>query len=226
MTVNSEMDAFIDLEFIAKSEAEMKAAADNYYRAMSKRRTVRDFSSRPVAKEIIDKAIGAAGSAPSGANHQPWHFVVIANQQVKHEIRLAAEEEERKFYQQRASAAWLEDLAPLGTNEHKPFLEVAPYLITIFAQKFSFDEAGAKHKNYYTAESVGIATGMLISALHLSGLATLTHTPSPMKFLNRILSRPETEKPYLLLAVGYPATNCKVPNISRKSINDICTYFG
>jgi nitroreductase len=166
-----------------------------------------------------------AGSAPSGANRQPWHFAVVSDPARKQEIRLGAEEEEREFYQRRAPQDWLDALAPLGTDEHKPFLEIAPYLIVIFGQKFEVDAAGKKHKNYYVPESVGIATGLLIAALHNAGLATLTHTPSPMKFLNRILDRPNTEKPAMILVVGYPAEDAEVPDITRKSLKNIASFL-
>ena len=194
-----------------------------FWQTMRTRRTVRDFSAKTVALEIINKAILTAGTAPSGANKQPWYFVVVSNPEMKRKIRVAAEAEEKKFYQERAPQAWLDDLAPLGTDEHKPFLETAPYLIIIFSQKYTQDKAGEKHKHYYTSESVGIATGMLISALHVSGLATLTHTPSPMKFLNQLLQRPDSERPYLVLVVGYPAENAQIPNITKKTFEEICT---
>ena len=213
----------VSLQFQRMSEAKMLRLARDFLSRMRTRRTVRDFASEAVPIDIISKAILTAGTAPSGANKQPWHFVVVSNPEMKHKIRLAAEAEEKKFYQERAPQAWLDDLAPLGTDANKPFLETAPYLIVIFAQKFTHDESGEKHKHYYTSESVGIATGMLISALHLSGLATLTHTPSPMKFLNQLLQRPDSEKPYLILVVGYPAENAQVPNITKKTFEEICT---
>ncbi|MEM7469687.1 MAG: nitroreductase family protein [Pseudomonadota bacterium] len=198
--------------------------ARDYCESMSRRRTVRDFSDRPIPEGIIADAVCAAGSAPSGANMQPWHFVVIQDSETKSKIRSAAEAEEREFYEHRASEEWLNALSPLGTDANKPFLEVAPTLIAVFLKKFTFDENGEKHKNYYTAESVGIATGLLISALHLSGLATLTHTPSPMKFLNEILDRPKDERPYLLLVCGYPADDAKVPDIDRLPLEEISTW--
>ena len=188
-----------------------------------RRRTVRDFSDRPVPKEIIENCIKTAGSAPSGANHQPWHFAVVTDPDTKADIRKAAEEEEKLLYSERAPKEWLEALAPLGTDENKPFLEIAPYLIVIFAESYSLDEGGSKTKNYYVSESVGIATGILITALHNAGLATLTHTPSPMRFLNEILSRPADERPFLLLVAGFAAENATVPDIQRQNLSEILT---
>jgi nitroreductase len=190
------------------------------------RRTVRDFSNKPVPKEIIENCLRAAGTAPSGANHQPWHFVVISDPELKHKIREGAEEEEREFYESRAPQDWLDALAPLGTDANKPFLEIAPYLIVIFGEKFSFDTEGNKLKNYYVSESVGIATGILITALHNAGLASLTHTPAPMKFLSELVGRPATEKPYMILVTGYPAENAEVPAITRKSLEEIASFRG
>jgi len=192
---------------------------------MQRRRTVRHFSDQPVPPEVIDYCLLAAGTAPSGANLQPWHFVVVSQDQIKHKIRLAAEEEEHLFYSERATPEWLEVLAPLGTDAKKPFLDTAPYLIAIFAQSYSFGSSGSKVKNYYVQESVGIATGMLITALHHCGLVSLTHTPSPMRFLNEILMRPSNERPFLLLVVGFPATDAVVPVISKKSLEDIATFI-
>lgn len=204
---------------------EMKMRAKNFYEDIRRRRTVRHFSDRPVPREIIEHALLAAGSAPNGANRQPWHFVVVSNPEIKKQIRAAAEAEERDFYHGRAPDEWLEALAPLGTDEHKPFLETAPYLIAIFAQSYEILPDGRKRKNYYVQESVGIATGFLITALHHAGLATLTHTPSPMNFLNEILWRPANERPYLLLVVGYPAPDARVPDISKKPLDEIATFF-
>ena len=191
---------------------------------MQRRRSVRDFSSREVSQRVIENAITAAASAPSGANMQPWHFVAVGNNDTKRKIRLAAEEEERALYEHRASDEWLDALAPLGTDANKPFLETAPWLIAIFSQKFTLDEDGRKHKNYYTSESVGIATGFLIAALHNAGLATLTHTPSPMTFLRKILKRPDHEKPFLLLVTGYPADDAMVPDITRKPVEQFLSF--
>ena len=191
---------------------------------MQRRRTVRDFSDRPVSREVIEHCIRAAGTAPNGANLQPWHFVAVSDPAVKREIRIAAEAEEKKFYERRAPKAWLEALAPLGTDWHKPFLEAAPWLIAIFAQPFRVLPGGTRTPTYYAIESVGIAAGMLVTAAHWCGLVSLTHTPSPMGFLNRILNRPSHEKPFLLLVVGHPATDARVPDISRKSLVEISSF--
>jgi nitroreductase len=207
------------------SPQEMRARARALCERMSRRRTVRDYSDRPVPRAVIEDCLRAAGSAPSGANQQPWHFVAVADAAVKREIRLAAEAEEREFYQHRAPEDWLAALAPLGTGPEKPFLETAPWLIGIFEQRWGYDADGAKVKHYYPKESVGIATGLLISALHEAGLATLTHTPSPMKFLNRIMGRPPEERPFLLLVAGYPADDARVPDIRRKALEDIATFL-
>jgi len=190
-----------------------------------RRRTVRDFSVRKVPKEIVDNCIAVANSAPSGANKQPWHFVVVNNPLIKKKIRVAAEEEEQEFYSSRAPQEWLDALAPLGTDSSKPFLEIAPYLIVIFSKSLDILPDGTKLKTYYAIESTGIATGFLISALHNAGLVCLTHTPSPMKFLNDILGRPQNEKPFLVLVVGYPAENTKVPDIVKKGLNEVTTYL-
>jgi len=190
---------------------------------MDQRRTVRDFSSDPIPDGVIEHAIRTAGSAPSGAHMQPWHFVVVQDSDVKRRIREAAEAEERELYAHRASDEWLDALAPLGTDANKPFLETAPALIAVFLKKFSVDADGTKRKNYYTTESVGIATGFLIAALHQSGLAALTHTPSPMKFLTDILGRPAHERPFLLLVCGYPADGATVPPLTRLPLDDIMT---
>ena len=204
---------------------EMAKRAREFHAELARRRTVRNFSNRPVPRAIIDDCLEAATTAPSGANLQPWHFVVVSDPQAKRRIREAAEEEERHFYRHRASREWLDALAPLGTDEHKPFLEHAPYLIAIFAQKYGRLEDGRKVKHYYPTESVGLATGMLITALHVAGLATLTHTPSPMKFLNGILGRPKaSERPFLLLVVGYPDENATVPDVGRKPLDEVVTY--
>lgn len=213
------------VDFTELAPDEMLSNSRKFYQQIKRRRTVRDFSSRPVEMEIIENAIRAAGSAPSGANKQPWHFAIVANPAIKKQIRQAAEAEEAEFYHGRAPQSWLNDLKVFETDEHKPFLETAPYLIAVFLERNSVDADGTKHKNYYMPESVGIATGMLLTALHLSGLATLTHTPSPMKFLNEILERPSNEKPFMLIVAGYPAAEATVPDISRKSFSDICSIF-
>lgn len=204
---------------------EMKQRAVSFRREMQKRRTVRHFSDRPVPREIIEECLLTAGTAPNGANLQPWHFVVVSDPKVKHEIRTASEEEEKEFYTRRAPQEWLEALAPLGTDEHKPFLDLAPYLIAIFGRNHSELPDGRKVKNYYVNESVGIATGMLITALHIAGLASLTHTPSPMGFLNEILNVPSDERPFLLLVTGYPAEEAEVPVITKKSLKEIATFI-
>ena len=203
----------------------MQQQAREFYQLMSKRRSVRDFSDQAVPASVLEDAILAAGTAPSGANMQPWHFVVVQDPEVKQKIREAAEIEERELYENRASEEWLDALAPLGTDANKPFLETAPALIAIFLKKVTIDEQGEKHKNYYTSESVGIATGMLIIALHNAGLATLTHTPSPMKFLSQILERPSHERPFLLLVTGYPAAGTLVPDIKRLPLDKIATFI-
>ena len=204
---------------------EMRDRLDEFYADIDRRRTVREFSDRPVPRDIIETALKAANTAPSGANLQPWHFAVVSGAQTKKKIRAAAEVEEREFYEHRASEEWLAALAPLGTDDKKPFLETAPYLIAVFLQKFGELPDGRKVKHYYPAESTGLATGMLITALHRAGLATLTHTPSPMKFLNEILDRPKSERPFLLLVVGYPADDATVPDIQRKSLDEFTSWI-
>ena len=192
---------------------------------LSNRRTIRDFSDKPIEREVIENCIKTAGTAPSGANMQPWHFVLIADPAIKKKIRIAAEKEEKEFYVNRAPKEWLDVLAPLGTDDHKPYLETAPWLIAVFMQRFGKLPDGRKVKHYYGLESVGIATGLLITAIHNAGLASLTHTPSPMGFLNEILDRPKNERPFLLLVVGRPGRDAKVPDIKRKDINEIMTEF-
>ncbi len=206
------------------SETEMLNRATEFRHQISQRRTVRDYSNRSVPRQIIEECLKAAASAPSGANMQPWHFVVVESAKSKSIIRQAAEEEERDFYQRRAPKEWLDALAPLGTDEHKPFLESAPYLIAVFAQSWSLNQAGKRVKHYYVPESVGIACGILLTALHHSGLVTLTHTPSPMGFLNDILDRPKNEKPYMLIVAGYPADEVQVPVITKKSIEEFASW--
>lgn len=204
---------------------EMKSRAKTYHKDLLRRRTVREFSDRKVPKDIIELCIKAAGTAPSGANKQPWHFVAVSDPLLKNKIRVAAEEEEREFYSGRAPKEWLDAVSPFGTDEHKPFLEKAPYLIAVFAKSYDAVPDGKRSKNYYVQESVGIATGILISAIHNAGLVSLTHTPSPMNFLNQILGRPENERPYLILVVGYPAEDAMVPEITKKSVNEIATFL-
>lgn len=216
---------FIPLgDFIIRSEKEMTQRAEKFYQELRTRRSVRQFSPKPVPRDIIELCIRTAGTAPSGANKQPWQFVVVSDQRTKKQIREAAEKEEQEFYTNRAPEDWLEDLADLGTDAQKPFLEKAPFLITIFARSYNVNREGRKEKNYYVQESVGIATGMLITALHYSGLATLTHTPSPMGFLNKILNRPANERPYLILVTGYPAEDALVPNIKKRKLTEIVTF--
>ncbi|MGI9278253.1 MAG: nitroreductase family protein [Endozoicomonas sp.] len=217
---------FIPLEgFIDYSEPEMLQRSSTFLADIKRRRTVRDFSPAPISDEVIENCMLAAGTAPSGANMQPWHFVAVKSPDVKKLIREGAEIEEREFYTRRASEEWLDALSHLGTDEHKPFLETAPWLIVVFAQKHTVDPDGSKRKHYYMSESVGIACGMLITALHNAGLATLTHTPSPMKFLNEILDRPVHEKPYMIIVAGKPAEGVCVPNISKKSLDEISTIM-
>jgi iodotyrosine deiodinase len=206
-------------------EASLRAARE-FDALLQLRRTVRDFDARPVAREVIEHCIAAAGTAPSGANQQPWHFVAVSDPGVKQRIRVAAEAEEREFYDRRAPEEWLDALKPIGTDWQKPYLETAPWLIAIFVQKWGRADDGGKVKHYYPAESVGIAAGMLITALHTAGLATLTHTPSPMGFLNKILGRPaDAERPFLLLVVGHPAPGARVPAIERKPLEGISSWL-
>jgi len=211
--------------FQEHSPEEMRDRAKTFREELQRRRTIRTFSARPVPREIIEECLRTAGTAPSGANMQPWRFVVVSDPDIKLQIREAAEKEERAFYERRASQEWLEALAPLGTDWHKPFLEEAPCLIVIFGLSKTIFPDGRKLKNYYMTESVGIATGMLITAIHHAGLAALTHTPSPMGFLNKILKRPSNERPFLVLVVGYPAEGTTVPDISKKSLDEIATFI-
>lgn len=204
--------------------AEMLARATAFRDDIGRRRTVRMFSDRPVARSIIEACLQAAGSAPSGANLQPWHFVAVSDPALKLRIREAAEAEEREFYAHRAPADWLEALAPLGTDAQKPYLETAPWLIAVFGERHGVAADGSRRTHYYVTESVGIATGFLIAALHAAGLATLTHTPSPMGFLGTLLERPPHERPFLLLVAGYPAADAVVPDIRRKSLEAIATF--
>jgi len=207
-----------------RSDEELLMRAREFYEIMQRRRTFRNFSDRPVPREVIEYCIRAAGTAPSGANLQPWHFVAVSNPVVKHQIRIAAEKEEKEFYAQRAPKAWLEALAPLGTDSNKPFLEIAPWLIAVFAQPFRILADGTRSPTYYAIESVGIATGLLVTAVHSCGLVCLTHTPSPMGFLNPILRRPPHEKPFVLLVIGHPAENALVPDIGRKLLDEISSF--
>ena len=203
---------------------EMRNRLANFYEDVDRRRTVREFSDRPVPRDIIETALRAAGTAPSGANLQPWHFVVVSGAETKKRIRAAAEIEEKEFYEHRASEEWLAALEPLGTDTNKPFLDTAPYLIAVFLQKFGRLPDGRKVKHYYPVESTGLAAGILITALHSAGLACLTHTPSPMGFLNEVLRRPKSERPFLLLVTGYPAEDAKVPDIGRKELDEFVSF--
>jgi nitroreductase len=212
--------------WIERQPDEMRERARAFYEDLRRRRTVRDFSDRPIPSDVVEYCIRAAGTAPSGAHMQPWHFVVVREPATKRRIRVAAEAEEREFYANRAPPEWLVALERLGTDADKAFLETAPCLIAIFARRYGLDEQGERYKHYYVQESVGIATGMLITALHHAGLVTLTHTPSPMSFLSSILERPENERPFLLLVAGYPAPGARVPDLDREPLETIATFFG
>jgi iodotyrosine deiodinase len=203
---------------------EMKRRARDFNAQMQRRRTVRHFSDRPVPRDVIKQCLRAAGSAPSGANRQPWHFVVVEKDEIKRRIREIAEAQEEEFYKKRAPREWLDALAPLGTDEQKAFLETAPYVIAIFAQRYNQLPDGRRYKNYYPLESVGIATGILITAIHQAGLVAVTHTPPRMRFLNKLLERPDSERPFLLLVVGYPADDAMVPELRRKALEEIVTF--
>jgi len=211
--------------YVELPASEMRRRASAFLKEVQSRRTVRDFSDRPVPLDIIEMCVLAAGTAPNGAHRQPWRFVVVSDLKIKRAIRVAAEEEEKAFYGGRAPEEWLQALAPLGTDEAKPFLERAPYLIVVFGESYAVEEGGERSKNYYVNESVGIATGMLITAIHRAGLVSLTHTPSPMGFLNEILGRPENERPFLILVVGYPEPEATVPELQRKSLEEIATFI-
>lgn len=214
-------------ERLTASPERSLVAAEDFYQRIKTRHSVRHFSDQAVDKRVIEACIRAAGTAPSGANQQPWHFACVADPAIKGEIRRAAEHEEREFYAGKAGDRWLQDLKTLGTDAQKPFLETAPWLIGIFAKRYALDAAGQRQKHYYVPESVGIATGILITALHDAGLATLTHTPNPMKFLNGILKRPASERPYILLVVGHPARDARIPRAAtvKKSLDEIASFF-
>lgn len=209
------------------SDAEMRDAALAFFNTMRRRHSVRDYSDRPVARDVIENCIRTAGSAPSGANHQPWHFVAISNPALKQQIRDEAEIEERKFYAGGGGDEWIKALEPIGTDANKPHLTIAPWLIIVFAQRWGAFDDGTRYKNYYVPESVNIATGFLLAALHHAGLVTLTHTPNPMKFLNNALGRPSSEKPTMIIAVGHAAQNAKVPGVAKvkKPLEDISTFL-
>lgn len=204
---------------------ETSARSKDFYAWMDKRRTVRDFSARPVPKEVIENILLAASTAPSGAHKQPWTFCVVSDPEIKKQIRIEAEKEEYESYNGRMPEEWLKDLRPLQTDWHKPFLETAPYLIIIFKRNYELEDGGHKHQNYYVTESCGIACGFLLAAIHHAGLAALTHTPSPMNFLSRVLNRPENEKPFLLIPVGYAAEECWVPDLKRKNLEEIAVWY-
>jgi len=212
---------FKKLDFEEYSESKMRSRSESFLNEIITRRTVREFSDRIVPIDIINNCIKTAASAPSGANKQPWQFVVVRDSGIKTKIREAAEKEEKEFYGHRATKEWLEDLNQFGTDWHKPFLEIAPYLIVIFRKIYDLEGDGTQRKNYYVNESVGIASGFLLAALHHAGLITLTHTPSPMNFLGEILNRPKNEKAFLLIPVGYPAKDAEVPDISKKPFSEI-----
>lgn len=207
------------------SDFEMLDRATSFYDQMNERRSVREFSDKPIPIEVVNNLIKTASTAPSGAHKQPWTFCVVSSLEIKRQIRIAAEEEELESYESRMSSEWLDDLKPLGTDWHKPFLETAPYLIIIFKHSYELTKNGQKKNNYYVQESVGIATGFLLAAIHNAGLVALTHTPSPMGFLSKILNRPENEKPFLLIPIGYPATECWVPDIQRKVLEEIAVFY-
>jgi nitroreductase len=220
------MESFksIPFEFQTRPLEEMSSRAQEFYELMRRRRSIRHFSSRPVPRQLIELAIKTAASAPSGANRQPWKFVAVSESALKKRIRIAAEREERLSYEGRMPADWLEVLQPFGTDWQKPYLETVPWIVVVFAVSYGFDDEGAKTKNYYVQESVGIACGLFISALHNMGLVTLTHTPSPMGFLAEILERPTNERPYLLFPIGYPDEKAEVPAVSRKVLDEITIW--
>jgi len=224
MEVDMTEARFSPLVWHPMPDEEMVRRARAFKEEAARRRTVRHFSDKAVPRSIIEDCILSAGTAPSGAHREPWRFVAVSDPETKRLIREAAENEEREFYEERAPADWLEALAPLGTDADKPFLEIAPWLIVVFAESYGVDESGERVKNYYVQESVGIATGMLIAAAHGAGLATLTHTPSPMKFLGSLLGRPDRERPFLILVVGHPADGALVPSLVRKPLDEIATF--
>ncbi len=207
------------------SAADSATRSKNFYEWINKRRTVRDFSDRPIPEDVIENIIRSASTAPSGANKQPWTFCVVKNPEIKKQIREAAEQEEKESYDGRMTDEWLKDLEPIGTDWKKPFLEIAPYLIVVFKRSYELENNNHKHQNYYVTESCGIACGFLLAAIHDAGLVALTHTPSPMNFLSKILNRPENEKPFLLIPVGYLADECWVPDIKRKSLEQVCVWI-
>ena len=217
--------SFKKLQFQKITFEEMDYNSNQFFQKLSSRRSVRDFSRDDFPIDIIKNCIKSASTAPSGANKQPWHFVIVKDPIIKRKIRKAAEIEEKEFYGGRAPKEWLDDLNQFGTDWNKPFLEEAPYLIVVFSKKFDINDDGTYKKNYYVSESVGIASGLLLTALHNAGLVTLTHTPSPMAFLSDILNRPPSDKPYLIIPVGFPSENAEVPNIKKKTFKEICTIL-
>ncbi len=219
--MSAQSPGFVPLSFRRYPEEEMRERARSLDGELQRRRSVRHFSSEPVPLDVVDRCIETAGSAPSGAHKQPWTFVVVTDPELKRAIRVAAEEEERENYSGRMNPEWIEDLEPLGTDANKPFLEEAPALIVVLRQAWGGEEDGERRQHYYTHESVGLASGFLLAALHHAGLATLTHTPSPMGFLAKVLGRPSSEKPFLLIPVGYPAEGCEVPDLVRKTLDEI-----
>jgi nitroreductase len=216
--------SYIQYTPIFYSEEEMLERTRSFFQRFNQRRSIRQFSGKSVPREVIENIIKTAGTAPSGANKQPWTFVVVSDPKLKHKIRTTAEEIEKSFYEQRISDEWRQDLVPLGTDWHKPFLEDAPYLIVVFQQNYRIDKQDKKRKHYYVSKSIGIAVGFLIMAIHNAGLATVPHTPSPMSFLREILNRPENEKAFVILPVGYPDENVQVPDIKRKKLTDILVW--
>ncbi len=223
--MSTEKFPFIPYQKENYTEEEMIERASSFYTFMNKRRSVREFSDKDIPREVIENIVKTAGTAPSGAHKEPWTFCIIRNKDLKKQVRALAEEEERKNYESRMSERWLKDLEPFGTNPVKEFIDVAPWIIIVLKQSYGFDEEGNKTQNYYVNESVGIAAGMLIAAIHNAGLVTLTHTPSPMNFIAKALGRPENEKPFLLIPVGHPAEDCKVPDLKRKEFKDIAFYY-
>lgn len=217
--------SFVSYQHEIYSESEMISRSKEFYAWMNKRRTVRDFSSKPIDKQIIDNILLTASTAPSGAHKQPWTFCVVQNQELKKQIRLAAEKEEKESYENRMSEEWLQDIAPLQTDWQKPFLEIAPALIVVFKKAYDILPNGTKRNNYYVNESVGLACGFMLAAIHHAGLVALTHTPSPMNFLTKILNRPENERPFLLIPIGYPAEETFVPNLTRKPLSDMSEFL-
>ena len=218
------MAGHVPLEFEPVTPEESAARAEAFYAEMARRRSVRDFSDRPVPRPLIERAIQTAATAPSGAHQQPWTFVAVSDPDLKRQVREAAEAEERAFYDGRAPGDWLDALAPLGTDWRKPFLETAPWLVVLFAQRYGLTEAGERKKHYYVQESCGIAAGLFVAALHWTGLATLTHTPSPMRFLGGVLDRPANEAALILFPVGYPAEGATVPDLERKPLADVAVW--